>query len=320
MNIVPIKVDALPARARKAISNAFAAVVSSGGFDVLSLKSKVFTKVSGDVKSIIQNDEGEPARNIEVIIVAANQHKSKVYYAGGYTEGSTDKPMCYSNNGIGPEADATEPQANKCATCAHNVIGSKISENGKKTKACADSMRLALVPGDLSDAPMLLRVPAATLKLLGEYGKFLASKGYEPQEVVTRIGFDYTVAYPALTFKAVGFVEEGSETAEKIEELRKSELVQQIIGTIPVEHDDSDSVEEKFTLPEKKAAAVAVEKPEPKVEKKVAAKPAPKVTAPDDLDNELPVAPAKKVAVEKVDMAAQVGAMVESADDLDFDD
>jgi hypothetical protein len=314
-NVIAVKNEALPVRATKKVANAFAAVLSQSGFDVLSIKSKVFTRVSGDIKETINNDDGEPARNIETVIVAVNPHKSKVYYKGGYTEGSTDKPLCYSNNGIGPEADAQEPQAKKCATCPHNVFGSKITESGKKAKACGDSMRIAVAPADLSTDPMLLRVPAATLALLGQYGAFLAGKGYEPHEVVTRIGFDYTVAYPALTFKAVGFIEEGCEVAEKITALKDTDLVKQIIGVLATP--GAEDVEaEQFELPVRKVAEVKVEAA-PKVEKpKAVAKPV--VEDEDDL----PVEP-KKVKVEtkaKVDVAEEVGAMVESADDLDFDD
>jgi hypothetical protein len=66
-------------------------------------------------------------------------------------------------------------------------------------------MRLAVSAVDQLNDPMLLRVPAGSLKFLNEYGKVLAKRGVSPQHVVTRIGFD-TDANFALKFKAERFV------------------------------------------------------------------------------------------------------------------
>ena len=214
-------------------ANPFAVAASVGGFPVVSIKGKVFHIQRGDERTLITKpgEDDEPASSIEVVILSSNPNKSKVYYAAGYEEGSTSKPTCYSNNGVAPAADAEEPQSKKCAVCPQNQWGSRVTDNGGKGKACGDSLRLAIAPAGQLNDPMLLRVPAATLKVLGAYGAQLAKRGVEPKHVVTKIGFDYNVAHPALTFKAVRFVE-----ADELEEVQstlrdEADTIGQIIGT-----------------------------------------------------------------------------------------
>lgn len=299
------------------VVNAFAAAGGAGGFKIISTKASKFHVVDGDTRTLVTapGSDDTPASNIEVVIVSSNPHKSKVFYASGYTEGSTDKPLCYSNNGVSPEADSAEPQAKKCATCAHNVFGSKITENGSKAKACADSMRLAVATPDMLNDPMMLRVPAASLGDLAKYGQKLALRGVEPQHVITRIGFDYTVAFPKLTFdvrKVSPFVTE--EQFAEIEQQRDTDVVKQITGVMAMPSSGDD---EPFVPPP--APKVAPAKPTaPKVEE--APKPAPKKPAPKPAveEDDFPVAPKSKVVVE--DAADVVEGMLDSEDDLEFDD
>lgn len=201
-----------------------------GGFGVLSFKGKTWATNNGGTRRVITRpgEDDTPASSIEVVIVKANDMLSKVYYKSGYVEGADTKPDCYSHNGISPEADAVSPQSAKCATCEHNVWGSRITDNGKKGKSCADSRRLAVAPiGNLDDV-MLLRVPAASLRDLAEYSKSLSARGIPYFAVRTKIGFDVSVAHPKLTFKAMGFLEE--HEFRKVKELRSDTLVEQVIG------------------------------------------------------------------------------------------
>lgn len=315
-NIIPFD-SKLPAHIKPTkVENAFAAAVG-GGFKTLSIKSKVFSIVDGDAITMVtqKNDDGDqvPASSVQVVIVASNPHKSKVYYNAGYTEGSTEKPLCYSNNGIEPAPDATAAQAKKCAACPHNVFGSKITDNGSKAKACSDSMRLAVSPSGLIDDPMLLRVPAASLRALGSYGSELAARGVLPHQVVTKIGFDYSVAYPALTFKAVGFVSESM--AIDIDKVRESEVVGQIIGTIAV------PFESEPATPKAETPAPAGEPAAPAAP----AKPAGKAKRATSLDQALDAAeanpPKASVKMEPPnvvvsdDLANEISAMLAATDD-----
>lgn len=292
-DMVAITASKLPAHLQGKVksTNVFAAAVSAGGFPVVSIKGKVFHVQRGDERTLItKGEDGEPAASLEAVIVAVNPNKSKVYYDQGYEEGSAAKPTCYSNDGLAPAADAEEPQAKKCATCPHNQWGSRITDNGGKGKACGDSMRLAIAPPDQLNDPMLLRVPAASLKTLGQYGAQLAKRGVEPHHVVTRIGFDYNVAHPALTFKAVRFVEEHELAEVEAVLLEEDETIGQITGTgaaplLPEAEAKADA-EPKREYPKK---AEAPKEPEPEVEavKEAPAKKTSSVEDYNDIDEAL---------------------------------
>lgn len=230
--LIPFEGTALPAHlADFAVSGDDLTSGAGGGFPSISIKGKVFHIVRGDERTLITDPnsaDDEPARSIEVVILRANPGLSKNYYTEAYVEGSDAKPTCYSQDGIAPAADAQEPQATKCAVCPHNVWGSKISEQGSKGKACSDSRRLAVAPAGQLNDPMLIRVPAASLKTLYQYGELLKKRGVKYPAVVTRIGFDYTVAHPALTFKPVGFLD--AELMKEVAEQIKSDVVTQIVG------------------------------------------------------------------------------------------
>lgn len=298
-DMVAIPASKLPAhlQAKAKTQNVFAAAVSAGGFPVISIKGKVFHIQRGDERTLVtKGDDGEPASSLTAVIVAANPNKSKVYYDHGYEEGSVAKPTCYSNDGIAPAADAESPQAKKCAACPHNQWGSRITDNGGKGKACGDSMRLAVASPDQLNDPMLLRVPAASLKTLGQYGEQLAKRNASPEMVITRIGFDYNVAHPALTFKAVDFVDEVQSNEVDAVLFEEAETISLITG---LGGGASSESEHKAEAPAPKAAPKPAPKPEPTPEPVVEAAPEPKPE------------PAKVDDYDSID---------EALDNLDFDD
>jgi hypothetical protein len=233
-DMITIESGGLPAhlKGKNKTNNLFAAAVSVGGFPVISIKGKVFHIQRGDVRELVTKvgTDDEPAASLEVIILSVNPNKSKVYYNTGFVEGSVAKPTCYSNNGVAPAEDAEEQQSKKCNICPHNQWGSRITDSGGKGKACGDSMRLCVSAAGMINDPMLLRVPAATLKTLGLYGTQLSKRGVEPQYVITKVGFDYNVAHPALTFKAVRFVEEEELTLIEDTIVEEADLIDQITG------------------------------------------------------------------------------------------
>ena len=297
---------------------------STGGFPNISIKGKVFHITRGDEKSLITKPgEDDPAASIEVVVLRANPNNSKVFYASGYQEGSVAKPDCFSNDGIAPDASSQEPQAKNCATCVHNQWGSKIGDTGRKGKACADSKRLAIATLDAPSDPILLRVPAASLKSLGEYGKMLAARAVRPEVVVTRIGFDYSVAHPALTFKPVGFIGDAGKLSE-IKESSESELVAQIVG-VKVEGVAPALATAKEQAPDTPRVAQPTVGAAPKddpVETAMAASFGTKKVS-VAVEDAAP-APAKKAAAPKVaasakevSMESDISAML---DDLDLDD
>lgn len=205
------------------------------GFPVISYRGKEWSINEGGVVEPLVDEDNEPVRSIEVVIVRANPVLSKVFYPGGYVPGSADKPLCYSNDSVAPSPQSAEPQAVKCAVCPHNVWGSKITDNGSKAKACADAKRAAVVFPDEMDKPMLLRIPAASLKDLATYADTLGKRRTPPHAVTTRVGFVQGVAHPQLTFTAKRFATQ--EEYDAAEELRDSAVVAQIIGLEEVGHD-----------------------------------------------------------------------------------
>jgi hypothetical protein len=272
-DMVAIKSGGLPAhlQGKTKTNNLFAAAVTVGGFPVISIKGKVFHIQRGDERELVTKTgtSDEPASALEVVILSVNPNKSKVFYNSGFVEGSVAKPTCYSNDGIAPASDAEEPQSKKCNVCPHNQWGSRITENGGKGKACGDSMRLCVAPAGMINDPMLLRVPAATLKTLGQYGSQLAKRGVEPQYVVTRVGFDYNVAHPALTFKAMRFVEEDELATVETTLTDEADIIDQITGVAEKPSISVESVAESAPVAESVEKPVEAKKPKPAPKKEV---------------------------------------------------
>lgn len=328
-NLIPFDSAKVPASIAKAFSISFDdfSTGQKGGFPVISIKGKVFHIKRGDEKTLVTkpDGDGEPAASLEVIVLKTHPGVAKTYYSKGFSEGSVEKPDCYSNDGTAPAADAQSPQAKKCAACPHNQWGSKITEDGKKGKSCADVKRLAVAPAGQINDPMLLRVPAASLKTWDQYVDLLKKRGVPPPAVVTKVGFDYTVAHPALTFKPVGFIDEAM--AVEVKEVLDTDVVQNIIGGAPTaaEVDNGDDAPKTAAKPapvEEEAPA-----PAPKKSAKLAAvveeaeaAPKAKVKVEAEAEEDAP-APAPKKAAKVVEVDDDITAGLDDMlNDLGFDD
>lgn len=238
----------------------------SGGFSVISFRgSKWRVKHAGD-ETLLTDSEGETLPSIRVVMLKANKNISKNYYKEGYVEGSADAPTCFSVDGVKPDSAVENPQSPQCANCPHNQFGSRITDTGSKAKACSDSRRVAVIPeGDPANeqfgGPMLLRVPAASLSELAQFGKAMKGKGYPYNTIVTRISFDPDTAYPRLKFNAVRPLNQ-DEAGEVIECLKDEEYLQKLdfILAQAVEIDASEKIEKKE---KPKAAADPTEFEEP---------------------------------------------------------
>lgn len=292
MNIIPFDSSSnLPAFLKKvdvAALNSDLTAHAGGGFPVISIKGKVFAVVRDGEREIQMNpkDPDSAATSLNVVLLKANKGTSKVFYLKGYDKDTSEgqKPDCYSSDGVEPAADSQNKQAKKCATCPHNQWGSRISEKGAtKGKACSDTVRMAVAPaGQINDA-MLLRVPPASIKALGEYGQMLAKRGVGYNMVVTKVGFDLQAESPKLTFAPVGLLDDTGWA--EVQEVLESDVVSNILGASPV------------------AIEAPAETQEPEQEEAPAEKPAPKAAAKPKAE------PAKKAEAAKVEVA----------DDLDLD-
>lgn len=251
---------------------------ASSGFPSLSIKGKVFAIVRDGERTILPNpkDPDSPATSIDAVLVKANKGTSKVFYANGYDEsGESKKPDCFSNDGVRPDDSVEKPQAKSCALCPNNQWGSKVGDKGNsKGKACQDSVRMAIAAADMINDPMLLRVPPASIRALGEYGKMLDKRGVSYNMVVTKIGFDMESPTPKLTFKPIGLLSE--EAYNEVQMVIASDTVQNILGSgfsmAPMIKGESippqEVPEPPVEAPKPKAAAKP--KAEPKPEAKVA--------------------------------------------------
>lgn len=324
-NIIPFESKGLPAHLKArlgTIDNSALGQVSAGGFSVVSIKGKQFSVVKDGDRSIIEDPRtGDPATSIQVAILRVNPGLSKAYYTGGYQEGVESKPECFSNDGVRPDANSPEPQAKSCAGCPFNAFG---SANNGKGKACRDTKRMAIATVDNLEEPMMLRVPATSLKNLAAYGKLLTEKGVGTSFVATRIGFDPQSTHQVLTFKPTGFLDE--ETVVAIEGLQDDETILQITGERTSAPQEAPVARPKPTVVK---AAPVIEEDE---DEAPAPAPAPKAAKPkavvrQDEDDEAPAPRAKPTVAAKPkvtvrqdddeDLSGDIGAFLSGAFDDD---
>ena len=278
------------------------------GYGVLSIKgSKWRIKFKGEEYPIVDPETGDPKPSLEAVLVKANPHLTKQYYEAKYEDGSTAAPDCYSLDGKKPAPEVQTPQHTNCATCPKNQFGSRISDNGKKAKACSDTRRVAVVPlsdlrNDSFGGPMLLRVPPSALRGLAEFSSLLQKRGYPYYSVAVRIGFDMDASHPLPTFKPIRPLTE--EEAETVLELQGDDVTERVLADFSVDE-----------APEKEAAAETDEIFEQPQTPNVAAPPAakPAAPAPKPVTAMKPAAPVAKPAAPAVTPTTKPVAAVKPA-------
>lgn len=244
-----------------------------GGYSVLSIRgSRWHVKVGDEETTITDSTTGDPVGSLRLVLLKASPNVSKNYYQGGYEEGANDAPTCWSIDGIRPDP-AADKQADSCAVCPKNVFGSRVTDAGKKVKACGDSRRLAVIPegdfkNDVYGGPMLLRVPASSLSNLSQYGKKMDKQGFPYNTIVTRCSFDHTVSFPKLEFNAVRPLtdDEADEIIGLLNDPEFADKVEAVLAkdleVVPVEDSEDEDTTSLFEEPPEK----------PKKAKKKAAK------------------------------------------------
>ncbi len=266
--------NALPAHLRNLeLDETTKALMGSGGGGGkrISIKGGVFRMIV-DGKEIAQNED----RAMNIVVVAANAHVSRSYYADTYVEGQVLAPTCWSNDGVTPDSKVSEPQAGKCASCPQNIAGSATQGGGR---ACRYSQRLAVtLENDLKGDVYQLTLPAQSIfgnvengKMpLQAYAKFLGSHGLPITAVVTEMRFDTASATPKLTFKAVRPLE--ADEMMVAQEKGQSAEAKSAIANTPATLDGAKPKAEapKVAAPKVEAEEVA-ETPEPTKRAKKAA-------------------------------------------------
>jgi hypothetical protein len=202
--------SALAKRRRSTLlDNARAALPAS--YAVVTYKGRNFRLKYRSEETLLRDANRRPASFIDVVIIGVSPSVSRQYFARAYSEGDSDAPVCYATDGITPDVGVEERQSPLCATCKWSQWGSRVTDNGKRAKACQETRRIAIVPlGDIENevfgGPMLLRIPPMSLHNLSNYADFLSTKGASFETVATRISFDEDVAYPRLTFETLDWL------------------------------------------------------------------------------------------------------------------
>lgn len=183
-----------------------------GGYGIIKYAGKVWSlQIKGENKPFLRQDDGTPRGAIDVVFTRTATNKAKTYYKS-FVEGSKEKPICSSNDGIKPDANVIDKQSVACAICPHNVFGSRVTDDGKQAKACSDHKRAAVVLdpqlalealGYPLSEPVLMRIPAASLQDFSNFGDTMHQQGFPLPSFVTRISFDITKTYPKLKFEAI---------------------------------------------------------------------------------------------------------------------
>lgn len=192
--------------------------MATGAQPYLSIMGNRFRAIDivGDEQMVGDIDRKTGLAYVDVVIIDANPHVSKVYYSKAYDPSAAEysPPDCWSDNGIAPSTQASLPQARSCAECPLAVWGSSTSKlTGKQTKACNDVKKIAVFIPELAGmGAWLLRVPPASLKDLADYARKIAGNGAVVAQVVTRLSF-HPEGIGMLTFNAVNWIDQNMMTA-----------------------------------------------------------------------------------------------------------
>jgi hypothetical protein len=177
-------------------SSVLDALVSGGRFPYprVSIRAGRFRLVDDGVET--------PAGiTMDVVLIGANPNVSKVFYGKPYDPDATDmRPDCFSNDGIKPDASVQAPVSKSCVNCPHNVLGSKMTPSGKKSKMCSDQRHLCVVSAADPSKLYGLTIPVSSMKSLREYNTDLKNRMLIPEEVVTQLSFDDATSYPRVIF------------------------------------------------------------------------------------------------------------------------
>lgn len=234
----------LPAHIAAAFGDDEGNTAGRATIDQLSYRGKIWRLVvKGEESPLMKtdNETGErvPVQSVTLVVVGLNKARSRSYYEGAYEDGKNAAPICYSADGVTPDASVKAPQSPTCASCAWSVKGSKITESNKQTTACSPFKRVAVVPSQRIDShPVLLLRMAQTsvwdkdadgkdgYYAWDQYVDMLRARGAIHTALVeTRVKFDHNVPYPKLLFKAERWLDAAEIAAAKTRIVDDAEVI-----------------------------------------------------------------------------------------------
>lgn len=197
---------------RPRVSNRLADNLGQGAPPYVSIMGNKFTLISSaGAQEPVATYDPKLGPYLDCCLIDVNEHLSKIYYDHPFDPSSQQfsPPTCWSDNGLAPSRNASQPQSPTCATCEKGAWGSATSKvTGKGVKACQDYQKVALlIPGD--DVTFLLRVPPNSLRNLRDYTKRFDNQQVDTADVITRITFQQGVL-GTLAFQAVNYVDEAT--------------------------------------------------------------------------------------------------------------
>jgi hypothetical protein len=194
--------------------------LGSGSPPYVSIMGNRFTLFdsSGDSEPVTTVDPKTGVPYLDCVIIDFNEHLSKIHYGQAFDPNATSysPPKCWSDNGIGPSINCSEPQARSCTPdpeglhgCKLAVWGSAVSKvSGKGIPACGAYQKLALlIPGD--EVEFLLRVPPNSLDNLRTYNAKFKGQPISMRDVVTRLSFEQG-GIGTLTFAGLNYIDEAT--------------------------------------------------------------------------------------------------------------
>ncbi len=179
----------------------------------------------------IGNKHLVPTHHLDMIIVDVNPTTSRLMYdpSKPFDPGSTDPPICWSDNGTGPSKDSLEPQAPTCAVCQWNMRGSDTTFSGKPTTACDKRKKFGVIFPNQPDVEVYeFTIPPGSLGNMKAYSDWLRQQAtggdrtLDVADMITRVEWDPKRPF-VMTFQAVGWADDAS-TVQMIEYIDANHL------------------------------------------------------------------------------------------------
>jgi len=201
-------------------------------------------------KSGMISYQGNTIKGNELDVIAIDHVFENQYNPEKYDPDNPQPPVCYAfgreEDELAPHPESADPQHETCKGCPHNEFGT--ADNGKG-KACKNTRRIAVLPGDPVSAETVQTAEAAFIKLpvtsVKGWASFVktvkALDGLPPLGVVATIS---TVPDPKTQFKVTW---------------QKKELIDRDL--LPLLLDRHDAMQEEIMFPYPKPSEEAPKKP-----------------------------------------------------------
>lgn len=167
---------------------------------IISTKGKRFNFPNGDVHP-------GPITAIVIDYIEYNALMEEALTGAPWDPDNVKPPLCWAfgvyRDEMKPEAEASKPQSDSCATCEHNQWRKDQKNPNRNFKACKNQFRLALIAPDATETSdiLTLNVSPTGRKNWDKYILTLRTAGRHFRQQLTEINWDIK-AQQTLTFKS----------------------------------------------------------------------------------------------------------------------